>query len=58
MRNGKSRVTPGHFIGFTIGFIVTDYLWYRMRSEYINSVIWKRVLGENNGTPVKPVGSQ
>jgi hypothetical protein len=58
MSNGKLRVTPATITVFTIAFLATDYLQCRMKSEYINSLIWKRVLGENNGTTDKPGDSK
>jgi hypothetical protein len=56
MSNGKLRVTPATVTAFTIAFLATDYLLYRMKSEYINSLIWKRVLGDNTGTATDKPG--
>jgi hypothetical protein len=54
MSNAKLRITPGTVTGFAVAFVATDYLQYRMKYPYIDGVIWKRVLGDNTGTVVKP----
>jgi hypothetical protein len=53
MAKGNFRITPSHIIGFTISSLATDYFIYRQNFQDFNSVIWKRVLGDNTGTTVK-----
>ena len=47
MANGN--FTPATVVSFTMAFLATDYLWYKKENKYINSIVWARVLGGNDG---------
>lgn len=58
MAKRNFRITPSHIIGFAISSLATDYFIYRQNFHDFNSVIWRRVLGDNTGTIGKPGGDQ
>lgn len=45
---GSFKFTPATVTIFATAFLATDYVFYRQNYKYVNSLVWKRVLGQPN----------
>jgi len=48
------RVTPATVTTFAAAFLATDYVFYRQKFKYVNSLVWVRVLGSSGGAAHQP----
>lgn len=40
-------INPNPIIIFTTAFLATDYFFYKQEYRYVNSLVWRRVLGDS-----------